>query len=384
MIQRAYDDLRNDCAAGPGDAAIAISPRPTTARRRGDPTMPATVGPAIESYLRSQLHRDDLCLAESPRSFTSGWEAYTYSFRLQAAAPLPAAWDRALVIRIYSSPQGAARARHEYEVQRYLQDQGYPVAPALLIEEDSQYFGGPFLIMTQVAGPTLLHWCLQHPFRLWDMPGRLAAVHWQLHTLPTSRFPATPEMLIQCSAAAIAAVIEEHDLAGLVPGARWLLAHVPEPWPERCILHGDFHPMNVIRTPGKELIVLDWSEATVGDPHADIGTTLMLLDCITAGAETAWHYLGIAMGRGILRRRYLRAYRRCLRLDRSRLRYFRAAAALRRLAMYGRWLAVGPAASGSKPSAIEHLSTGHIRVLANYFRRWTGVAVHLPLAHAEE
>ena len=64
-------------------------------------------------------------------------------------------------------------------------------------------------------------------------------------------------------------------------------------------------------------------------------------------------------------------------VDGRRLTYYRAWAALRRLAVYGRWLCAGPASTGAKPSAARRLSPSHLRDLCRYFERFTGTRVRL-------
>lgn len=56
---------------------------------------------------------------------------------------------------------------------------------------------------------------------------------------------------------------------------RWLTAHVPEKSDLR-IVHGDLHVRNVIADPDTARVraALDWELCTLGDPLADLGTTL--------------------------------------------------------------------------------------------------------------
>lgn len=53
-----------------------------------------------------------------------------------------------------------------------------------------------------------------------------------------------------------------------------LRAHWPPPEPDRLsLLHGDFWPGNVLWADEDIVAVLDWEDASVGDPLADVGTT---------------------------------------------------------------------------------------------------------------
>lgn len=51
------------------------------------------------------------------------------------------------------------------------------------------------------------------------------------------------------------------------------LAAMPE---GDALCHGDFHPMNIIGPPGGE-VVLDWVDAVVGDPAADVCRSYLLI-----------------------------------------------------------------------------------------------------------
>lgn len=56
---------------------------------------------------------------------------------------------------------------------------------------------------------------------------------------------------------------------------QWLQVHLPEPGPT-TLVHGDLHIRNVIVDPvsGEVRAALDWELSTLGDPLADLGTTL--------------------------------------------------------------------------------------------------------------
>ena len=43
--------------------------------------------------------------------------------------------------------------------------------------------------------------------------------------------------------------------------------------------------------------VLDWSEADLGDPHADVATSLMLMRCCSAKEPNAWERLTLPLAR---------------------------------------------------------------------------------------
>jgi aminoglycoside phosphotransferase (APT) family kinase protein len=282
-----------------------------------------------------------------------------------------------LTLHIYASAQGLPRAQAEFSVQGHLRRLGYPVPEPLLLEEGCGLFGGPFLLMEHVPGRTLFQALLRHPWKLWAGPAEMAAFHRRLHMLPAAGFPSAPGLFLPRCLEELQVLIRDQDLQGLRPGMQWLCDRRPSPPESACILHLDFHPLNLVCGPGPALVALDWTEADVGDVHADVATALMLMACCPAGRATFWERLAVPVGRWLLSRRYLRAYRRLATLDEGKLCYYRALAALHRLCRYGRWLRNGPEVTGSKPSSVQHLTPQHIGALQKYFHKWTGVAIDL-------
>jgi aminoglycoside phosphotransferase (APT) family kinase protein len=329
------------------------------------------------AYLRSRLGLPSLEYLALPKECPVGWEAHTYRFQLRGTAGLDPALAGPLVARIYCGQAGVPRVRHEAAVQTYLHQRGYPVPVPLLLEEDMELFGGPFLVQTRIEGRPLLEDLVRRPWRIVSAPRRMAVMHIRLHGLPSNGFPAIGEDVEAKALDEMGTRIRDYDLSGLRPGLDWLLSHHPEPRERSCIIHMDFHPLNLMVNHADDLVVLDWTESGVGDIHADVATTLMLLECMPAGVTTLWERATVATGRLWLRRWYLKAYRHRMPLDEAKLAYYRAWAAFGRLCRYGAWLKVGPGVTGSKASSLAHLQPRHIATLEAYFEKWTGVSVRV-------
>jgi aminoglycoside phosphotransferase (APT) family kinase protein len=123
------------------------------------------------------------------------------------------------------------------------------------------------------------------------------------------------------------------------------------------------------------VVVLDWTMADLGDPHADVGNSLMLMDCVPVKRKRIWQNVGVAIGRGFLRALFLRASNRLRPLDPDILAYYQAWAALRWLVRVRQWLSDGPKPDDWKRSAGRRVRPRHLRTLSRYFRARTGVAV---------
>ena len=318
-----------------------------------------------------------LAYRQMPTPFSGGWETYTYALRFRAHPDLPSPLRGPLVLRVYPSPEGLPRALHEFAAQELLVRRGFSVPRPVTLEAGTGVFGGPFLLIERVAGRTLIEAMRRRPWRLWDLAARMARFHAWLHELPADGFPSDPNPFLSRRLDELDALIRVYGLCGLKPGLAWLSLHRPPPARTRHVLHLDLHPLNLLESEGGELTGLDWADSDVGDRHADVANTLMMVRCLPAPVTHLHERLTLPITRGIIARHYLRSYQRLFPTDRNRLNYYGAWATLLRLSNYGRWLNAGPASTGCKPSVLEHLSPKHVGDLCHYFRRLSGVSIRL-------
>lgn len=156
----------------------------------------------------------------------------------------------------------------EAEVMSYARSQGYPV-PAV---HDA---GEGYLVMDRVDGPTLLDDAI--PFRIGRHARLLARLHDQLH-----RIPAPP----------------------------WLRREAPLPGDR--LIHRDLHPLNVMISPDGP-VVIDWSNASRGDPAFDVADTWVLFACADPPLNPVE-----ALVAPVVRKLFLRSFLRPLDRDAAR------------------------------------------------------------------
>jgi aminoglycoside phosphotransferase (APT) family kinase protein len=100
------------------------------------------------------------------------------------------------------------------------------------------------------------------------------------------------------------------ELAGELDGSlrAAVLARLDNLPAGQAVCHGDYHPDNVILTPGGPLII-DWVTAGHGNPDADVARTVLLLRQGEPLAASAFLTRMIGMLRRLFLGGYLRTYR---------------------------------------------------------------------------
>ncbi len=264
----------------------------------------------------------------SAETLSGGLDNYVHSFELSGDS-LPDAWRGALVVRIAPSAQRLPFARTEMQIQNWLADKGYPAARVLTLLSDDWSLQMPAQIAQRAPGGQLLDAVQQHPLRVGSLIRLLATLHVELHSIATDGWPASDN--IGTAAARRFHLIRERVDKGEVEigvalrrverGIAECTAHPVE----SVVCHGDFHPLNVVfNFDSGSAVVVDWTDATVDDPHSDIARTATLFRCAAIAGSSpiervALHIIGPALAQG-----YLRSYAKRRPVDRTRLRHWEA------------------------------------------------------------
>jgi aminoglycoside phosphotransferase (APT) family kinase protein len=168
----------------------------------------------------------------------------------------------------------------EAEIMRYVRSHGYPCPEV----HDA---GDGFLVMDRLGGSTLMDVVGGPPFPLRRSGHLLADLHQRLHQIPAP------------------------------PG----LADAPLPGDR--VVHRDLHPLNVMMTPDGP-VVIDWANASSGDPAFDVADAWVLIACATAPTTGIDRWI-VPIGRRVLLRSFLS------RVDADRARQAIPAAVAHRL-----------------------------------------------------
>ena len=287
-----------------------------------DPSSPRDVADALAAYLRCREVGFE-AFAEAPAPVGRGFDTFIYSFRIAANARLNSAWDRRLVARIFGAPDRVETMRREAAVQGFVASRGYPALVPLAAEGPENPIGLPLMILP-FAGPAALDVIKRNPLRMRSVFAAVGTLHARLHALPVDGFPLDPQNVsIDGHLAAAREYVDGAPSAGFDAALAWLEAERSRAGaPAPCLLHNDFHPLNVLVGDGGAMTVIDWSDARIGDRHYDVGRTIGLLYFAKIAATSRFERLVLLALRGPMRRWHIGGYERIHRLDRVPLHYW--------------------------------------------------------------
>ncbi|HEY2594570.1 MAG TPA: aminoglycoside phosphotransferase family protein, partial [Chloroflexota bacterium] len=154
----------------------------------------------------------------------------------------------------------------------------------------------PALLLSWCDGQTLLRAVVGKPWRTWSLGVAMGLQQARIHAAPVAE--TLGEVLPPWIARAA-----ETDYA-----LKERLASITRARQARALLHLDYHPLNVLTANGAVTCVLDWANAAIGDPRADVARTVSLLRLAPSppGTPTA---LGFAL-RVLLELAWRTGYRR--------------------------------------------------------------------------
>lgn len=173
------------------------------------------------------------------------------------------AWEEGKILKLYREGFSPDDVDYEQRLARIVHASGLPVPAAFDIVEVNGRRG---IVYQRMDGPSMLETINKHPGQLRRSMRQLADLHIEMHTRSVPELPSQRERLqrkIQraqplpddLKAAALQA------LEALPDGDR--------------LCHGDFHPGNILLTASGPIII-DWIDATRGNPLADVARTRLL------------------------------------------------------------------------------------------------------------
>lgn len=173
------------------------------------------------------------------------------------------AWGNDRVLKLYRSGWTRRTAEFEFRQAQSSQETGYRVPHVYEIVEIEQRIG---LIYQRVDGVSMLHSIQRNPLRLPAFSRQMTDLHLDMHRRDAAGLEPVQERLAG----------KIHDVAALTVDEKRIiherLFHLPS---DTRLLHGDFHPDNILLTADGPVII-DWIDATLGHPLADVARTWVI------------------------------------------------------------------------------------------------------------
>lgn len=242
---------------------------------------------------------------ESP--FAVGYTAEVYS------------WQEGHVLKLFRESFPLSAVEHEAHVARIVHKAGLS-APAVVgeIVEINRRYG---VIYERVIGTSMLETLASRPWTLFRFAHLLAELQAGIHGFKGLQgLPFQHEKLKD--------KIQSAEM--LQPDLQEAVLKMLEELPEgHQLCHGDFHPDNVLMTKNGPVII-DWIDATSGNPLADVARSSLLMSNAHLPADTRMRWL-LNLFREWFHRAYLRRYFQLCPTDRKELATWRIVNAAGRL-----------------------------------------------------
>jgi aminoglycoside phosphotransferase (APT) family kinase protein len=184
--------------------------------------------------------------------------------------PVTGGWDTVIwrvehggatyALRVFRADQ-AVQWRREVAVMQAVAEHGVPVPR---VHATTLWQDRPALLLSWCPGRPVLHEVRARPWRAWSLGVAMGRVQARLHALrvPEALAPLLPAWIPRAGETELALQARLNALGRRRPAA---------------LLHLDYHPLNVMSADRTVTGVLDWANAAVGDPRADLARTVALL-----------------------------------------------------------------------------------------------------------
>ncbi len=230
---------------------------------------------------------------------------------------------RKLIVRQHGAADLARNpqvAADEFALLRIVHGAGVPAPAPVYLDQSGEIFETPVVVLEYIEGETVFA-LADAPDLLPQFARYLAAIH---------RIDCTPHditflpdhaahwgIIISNRPARLDDALSEGRIRDALEAA-W-------PWTQRNpsgLLHGDYWPGNILWRDGRLVGIVDWEDAAIGDPLADIAISRL---------DLLWAFGAEAMDR------FTREYAAVVAIDFANLPYWDLCAALRPAGRLGDW-----------------------------------------------
>jgi aminoglycoside phosphotransferase (APT) family kinase protein len=181
------------------------------------------------------------------------------------------AWGEGRVLKLFL-PGFEGGARYEFDIARAVTANGVPAPEAFdLITVEER----PGIVYARVDGEPVAQRLSRQPWQVATMGRLMADVHTAIHRATATGLPSQRERLAD----------QIEQAPGLREAERQQVLERLSALPDDTqVCHGDFHPENVLLTANGPQVI-DWTDATLGHPHADVARTSLLVRTSSTSAN---------------------------------------------------------------------------------------------------
>ena len=228
-------------------------------------------------------------------------------------------------------------AKNEYELLRYLDGSGIPVAVPRLVDLSCEVLDRPYLVLNYVEGSPDLT-VQDRTVRVTIMAEHLARIHSVDVAHPALRFMKPSGINIRPAGETMNEELQESRIRSV------LEAFFPKVTENTYTFrHGDYWPGNLVWENGELAAVIDWEETSIGDPLFDVSITRL---------DILWAYGPEAM------KIFTEVYQSTMDIDFSFLPYWDLRVSLRPISSIEQWAVSFPQLD--RPDVTEETMTeGH-------------------------
>ena len=323
----------------------------------------------LQEYIFTKIAYLEDPLISDLKSLNNGWESDVYSFTL-GYTDKGVVCQRKMILRAYTGkdvPLFPNKPLHEFNVLRQLYTDGYPVPEVYLLECDTCYLGSAFVIMELIEGKGFDQvFSRATALERAELLKLAAELFVALHDLDYK--PYLQEDACIKDNAILHELNRHREIADLfgasyaLPCLDWLRIQAETIEPGRLALaHWDYHFGNIILTPDKQPVVIDWTISSVTDYRFDLAWSLLFL--------------------GDAAERFVALYEEASGAKVEHLNFFMAFACLRRLLTMLISLEQGAEVLGMRPGA-ESIIRKHKAHLEGLYAKWLELTQQ-PIPHVE-
>jgi uncharacterized protein (TIGR02172 family) len=227
------------------------------------------------------------------------------------------AWGDGHVLKLFR-PGFEAGAQYEFDVAQAVTASGAPSPKAfdLVVEQ-----GRPGIVYERVDGLQLVTRLSQRPWQVRTLGRLMADVHATIHRASATGLPSQRERLAR--KIEHAPVLSDDEKRQVLDR----LSALPD---AQQVCHGDFHPENVLLTESGPRVI-DWTDATLGHPYADVARTSLLLRTGSPTNNSSLMRAVVNVARRAFHDAYLNRYLAINRANRANIQSWEVVCAAARL-----------------------------------------------------